>query len=117
MLNTVVATTHAHSSASTASFNPIEDRLQVLKIKLPAVGVLPYCPKIAQRQAQRAERETGRSTAKGCERESEAVAQKKTPKPLQIADLSDTRALDATECESSGRGTRTPDTRIMIPLL
>ena len=39
---------------------------------------------------------------------------KETPKPLQIADLGDGVREDATNRESSGRGTRTPDTRIMI---
>ena len=39
--------------------------------------------------AQQSERETRRSAAKGCERETEGNAQKKTPKPLQIADLGD----------------------------
>ena len=71
----------------------------------------------ALRLAQQSERETRRSAAKGCERESEGNAQKKTPKPLQIADLGDGVRDGATNRESSGGGTRTPDTRIMIPLL
>ena len=52
-----------------------------------------------------------------CESEGELTAQKKTPKPLQIADLGDGVRDGATNRESSGGGTRTPDTRIMIPLL
>ena len=47
----------------------------------------------------------------------EPHAQKKTPKPLQIVDLGDEVQGDATLFASSGGGTRTPDTRIMIPLL
>ena len=65
--------------------------------------------------AQQSERETRRSAAKGCERETEGNAQKKTPKTLRIADLGDGVRRDATNRESSGGGTRTPDTRIMIP--
>ena len=67
--------------------------------------------------AQQSERETWRSATKGCERETEGNAQKKTPKTLRIADLGDGVRRDATNRESSGGGTRTPDTRIMIPLL
>ena len=67
--------------------------------------------------AQQSERETWRSATTGCERETEGYAQKKTPKTLRIADLGDGVRRDATNRESSGGGTRTPDTRIMIPLL
>ena len=74
-------------------------------------------PKVAQRQAQRAERETGPGRAKGCDGQTGTSAQKKTPKPLRVADLGDGVREDATNRESSGGGTRTPDTRIMIPLL
>ena len=41
-------------------------------------------------------------------------AEKKTPKPLRVADLGDVVRDDATNREVSGGGTRTPDTRIMI---
>jgi hypothetical protein len=58
-----------------------------------------------------------RNTASGCEGESEGNALKKSPKPLQIKDLGDNLRCDATNRESSGEGIRTPDTRIMIPLL
>ncbi len=74
-------------------------------------------PNGAQRQAQRAGRESGQSGARGCDDETNPTAQKKTPKPLQIADLSDDLRPHAKDRESSGGGTRTPDTRIMIPLL
>jgi len=67
--------------------------------------------------AQQLGRETPRSVAKGCEREGEGKAQKKTPKSLRVADLGDGVRAGATHRESSGGGTRTPDTRIMIPLL
>ncbi len=74
-------------------------------------------PEGAQRQAQRAERETRRSTAKECERESAGDAQKKSPKPLQIADLGDCVRDGALCHKSSPGGTRTPDQGIMSPLL
>lgn len=67
--------------------------------------------------AQRATRETGQDGANHCDERAEPVAQKESPKPLQIADLSDGVLDVATLCTSSGGGTRTPDTRIMIPLL
>ena len=71
-------------------------------------------PHSAQRQAQQTARETPRSAAKGCARESEGRTQKKTPKSLHIADLSDDVRDKATHRVSRGGGTRTPDTRIMI---
>ena len=57
------------------------------------------------------------SGATGCDAEPFKPAPKKAPKPLCIADLGDTVQASATDCENSGGGTRTPDTRIMIPLL
>ena len=57
------------------------------------------------------------SGATGCDDDAFKPAPKKAPKPLCIADLGDTVQASATDCESSGGGTRTPDTRIMIPLL
>ncbi len=66
---------------------------------------------------QRAGRETGQNGARRCEENSNAVAKRKSPKSLQIADLGDCLQDDATLFNSSGGGTRTPDTRIMIPLL
>ena len=84
---------------------------------LRATGTDNRTAKGAQQLAQQSERETRRSAAKGCERETEGNAQKKTPKTLRIADLGDGVRRDATNRESSGGGTRTPDTRIMIPLL
>ena len=74
-------------------------------------------PKLAQRMAQRAGRDTGQIGAKECDRRTKPHAQKKTPKPLQIVDLGDEVQGDATLLTSSGGGIRTPDTRIMIPLL
>ena len=56
---------------------------------LRATGTDNRTAKGAQQLAQQSERETRRSAAKGCERETEGNAQKKTPKPLQIADLGD----------------------------
>mgnify|MGYP002528190765 CR=1 FL=1 len=67
--------------------------------------------------AQRAGRESRQSGARGCDAATNPTSQKKTPKPLRVADLGDDMRPDAKDCESSGGGTRTPDTRIMIPLL
>ena len=53
----------------------------------------------------------------GCEDGDEGDADEKTPKSLQCAHLNVVLREDAAECLSSGGGTRTPDTRIMIPLL
>jgi hypothetical protein len=58
-----------------------------------------------------------RRGATGCDDEAFKPAPKKAPKPLCIADLGDTVQASAIDCENSGGGTRTPDTRIMIPLL
>jgi hypothetical protein len=71
--------------------------------------------RMAQRMAQRAERETRRAAANGCDGASEGDTQKKSPKPLQIADLGDCVREGASWDASSGGGIRTPDTRIMIP--
>ena len=57
------------------------------------------------------------SGATGCDDDAFKPAPKKAPKPLCIADLGEEVQASATDCESSGGGTRTPDTRIMIPLL
>ena len=84
---------------------------------LRATGTDNQTAKGALQLAQQLERETVQTAAKRCERESEDNAQKKTSKPLVIADLDDDVRLAATNRESSGGGTRTPDTRIMIPLL
>ena len=47
----------------------------------------------------------------------ESQARRNMPKAARIADLGDGLRSDATVCDSSGGGIRTPDTRIMIPLL
>ena len=67
--------------------------------------------------AQHSGRETLRSVATGGDEGRQSAEQQKPRKPLSIADLGDGVRPDATGCESSGGGTRTPDTRIMIPLL
>ena len=69
----------------------------------------------ARRSAQNAKRCV--QDAEGCEERTKPAAQKKSSKPLQIADLGDGVRVDASSDTSSGGGTRTPDTRIMIPLL
>ncbi|MEO2032653.1 MAG: hypothetical protein ABGZ35_11265 [Planctomycetaceae bacterium] len=81
---------------------------------LRATGTDNHTAKGAQHLAQQSERETRRLGAKGCAADSESPAQKKSPKPLQIADLGDGVRCPARHRESSGGGTRTPDTRIMM---
>ena len=63
-------------------------------------------PHSAQRLAQQTARETLRSAASRCQRESDDRAQKKTPKPLRVADLDDSVRRNASSCTSSGGGTR-----------
>jgi len=87
---------------------------------LRATGTENHAPDAqehVQRQAQRAGREMRQSGATGCDRESECNPQGQMPKSLRIAGLDDEMRSGATNRESSGGGTRTPDTRIMIPLL
>ena len=74
-------------------------------------------PHRAQRQAQRTGCGNRQNGARPGERESRGVTGKSSHKSLRIADLGDKTHHDATGCESSSGGTRTPDTRIMIPLL
>ncbi len=71
----------------------------------------------AQRRAQRAGRESVQTGSTERSDRFDLSAKKKSPKPLQIADLSDCVQPVALASASSGGGTRTPDTRIMIPLL
>ena len=71
----------------------------------------------AQHQAQQLGRETRRKGATEGDERTEAAAQNKSHKPLRVADLSDGVRHGAKGDKSSGGGTRTPDTRIMIPLL
>ena len=74
-------------------------------------------PHSVQRLTQQTARETLRPAASRCQRESDGRPQKKTPKPLRVADLDDSVRRNASSCTSSGGGTRTPDTRIMIPAM
>ena len=53
----------------------------------------------------------------GTNHEGESSLQDKSPKPVFVAGLGDDVPPGAAACVSSGGGTRTPDTRIMIPLL
>jgi len=64
--------------------------------------------------AQQLGRESQRTDATECDVSDKPKAQKEKPKPLRIADVGKHLQRDAS---SSGGGTRTPDTRIMIPLL
>ena len=68
-----------------------------------------------QRQMQRAGDETLPERASRCDASDLARAQTKPPKSLPVADLGGVVRPDATAGTSSGGGTRTPDTRIMIP--
>ncbi len=61
----------------------------------------------AQRLAQRAARETGRTDARPCGGQQKGEAQNETPKPLQVADLGVDVPDVATPCESAPRRTRT----------
>ena len=63
-------------------------------------------PHSAQRLAQQTTRETLRSAASRCQRENDGSAQKKTSKPLRVADLDDSVRRNASPCTSSGGGTR-----------
>ena len=65
--------------------------------------------------AQRAGRETLPERASRCDASDPSRAQTKPPKSRPVADLSGVVRPDATAGTSSGGGTRTPDTRIMIP--
>ncbi|MDC0936197.1 site-specific integrase [Pirellulales bacterium] len=69
----------------------------------------------AQHMAQHSQRESVRDAASGCDDPAEGDAQEESPKPLQVADLGDVVRDGASLFTSSGGGTRTPDTRIMIP--
>ena len=84
---------------------------------LRAIATDDHTANGAQQLAPQLARETQRSTGTGCETERGAVSRKKTPKPLHIGDLGDSVQCSATKDQSSGGGIRTPDTRIMIPLL
>jgi hypothetical protein len=64
-------------------------------------------PYSAQRLAQQTTRETLRPAASHCQQESDDRAQKKTPKPLRVADLVDSVRRNASSYTSSGGGTRT----------
>jgi hypothetical protein len=71
----------------------------------------------AQQLAQQLGRETVQRDASACDRQEVQTAQKKTPKPLQIADLDDGVRSSAAGCESRPGRTRTRDKGIMSPLL
>ena len=60
----------------------------------------------AQRQAQRTQRETTRTNATESDERTRPVAQRESPKPLQIADLGDDVRSDAMENESAPSRTR-----------
>ena len=71
----------------------------------------------AQHQAQQSDRETGRTGATACDEGAEPEAQRESPKPLAIADLSDDVRGDATESESAPSRTRTLNLLIKSQLL
>jgi len=73
---------------------------------LRATGTDNHTAKGALQLAQQSERETRRLGVKECAADSESPAQKKSPKPLQIADLSDGVRRPAGHRESRGGGTR-----------
>ena len=73
--------------------------------------------KMRYRQAQLMGREPVRDGTIKSEQGTELAAKRETPKPIVLTSLGDLVPADALACTSSGGGTRTPDTRIMIPLL
>lgn len=84
---------------------------------LRATGTDNHTAQGALQLTQQSERETRRLAAKGCQRESEGNAQKKTPKPLQIADVDASVPDAAAECESAPSWTRTKNLLIKSQLL
>ncbi|GIW96962.1 MAG: hypothetical protein KatS3mg111_0295 [Pirellulaceae bacterium] len=74
-----------------------------------------YCS--ALQLAQQLGRETVRMPAKHCDEADDHKAQEKTPKPLQIQDLSVELRHNARACQSTPAGTRTPDPLIKSQLL
>ena len=81
------------------------------------VGSAPDSSEKAQRICQHSGCCSARSSATGCEMRTPPKAQKKTPETQEIASPGDDVRDSATQFSNSGGGTRTPDTRIMIPLL
>ena len=77
----------------------------------------PRVSKNALQQAQQLGLSSEQDDARACDEEVATMLEKLDDKPLILLGLSDLEHPDATGCESSGRGIRTPDTRIMIPLL
>ena len=75
------------------------------------------CAVGVQRCAQQSDRETVRGGATQSEPAGGREQGAASPKPLRVADLGDVVRSDATESESRARGTRTPNQRIMSPLL
>ena len=71
----------------------------------------------AQLLAQQSGRENVPLAAQPCQSIVKEGQQRKTPKPLNDQGLSDKCPVISTDAESSSGGIRTPDTRIMIPLL
>ncbi len=67
--------------------------------------------------AQQSGRQSMQKRAATCNEKTEPGPQRESSKSLQIAHLGDSMWGNTKGSESSGEGTRTPDTRIMIPLL
>ena len=84
---------------------------------LRATGTDDQTAKGALQLAQQLERETTQTAAKRCEEESDDNAQKKTPKPLVVADLDDDVRPDAKHSESAPSRTRTLNLLIKSQLL
>jgi len=74
-------------------------------------------PETALHLAQQLGRETRRSDAKGCDNRTKLAAQKKTPKPLRVADLGDDVRPDANGGGSAPSRTRTLNLLIKSQLL
>ncbi len=93
------------------------DQPETERHTLRATGTDHHTAEKALRICQQSGRERVPVGAKPCDGKNQGRHPQETPQPLQIAGLSDGLPVVATGCESSSGGIRTPDTRIMIPLL
>ena len=93
------------------------DQPETERHTLRATGTDHHTAEKALRICQQSGRERVPVGAKPCDGKNQGRHPQERPQPLQIGGLSDGLPDVATGCESSSEGIRTPDTRIMIPLL
>lgn len=84
--------------------------------ELRATGTDGNC-QLGTQVAQRAQREVSRTDAIGCEAQNTSPAQKKSPKPLQLAGLGDPVRVDANASDSAPTWNRTKNLLIKSQLL